>query len=371
MRITTSLIFLLLITLSVNAQQLSLSVSPSQQMGYSIYSIADQQVEITSSYLEFKGEGTYLSGVMSYDRVEADNLIAAVYGVPEAKAQLFSPTGSPLVTYQGISVSDDDATVKWHALFGGRGILLDNVANFSIYYATGELESVISNSSGSSKGEAASMLVADEMGKTVVMVNPKIFYEGRTGSRARLYQGGGFARDIFGSGDRYISKARVSDDGQFVGFVLIKPNSDAITAIVDRYGNEICEIETDQEPVDIRFSAGNSHLTVNTGGRMIAYSLPNGKRIGSSSVRGEPLMIASYFPEDNMLVGVSGRVDNMGTVQKISVRAVDLKRRKLVSEETSAVLFSAETLPISLTRKGSSTYLLEGLSRDLSIKPRF
>jgi hypothetical protein len=141
------------------------------------------------------------------------------------------------------------------------------------------------------------------------------------------YESGYNTADIYYQEDQQLFVATLNHISQEKSKVII----------FDESGNVILNKSFDSKLTGASLSPGLSVLTIFTTGRMMAYNLESGERIGSSSVRGNPLVYAFYNPENSDLVGITGNQSN-NLITDLGFQAVNVNARKIVRETVGGEL---------------------------------
>ncbi len=260
-----------------------------------------------------------------------------------------------------------DPSLKTYALQNGGVIVRENIANFLVYDSFGKVVRSISNSTQSKGGESISEIAADANGKTIVLYNPKVISNGKSGSRAKVIGLNRTELDIFYSDSRVIRTVKVSESGEFIAIATGKEGTDDEVVIVDRYGNKINTVSFDQEIVGVNLYGSGSTLTVYSNSRAAVYNVLNGKRLGSTSFR-SPVHFANYSSSDKTIIALTGDM-NGNTISNVEIHAVNIDARKVARGSYTASV-NEVTEPI-LERVGRFSYVLKGFSKDLRIKATF
>jgi hypothetical protein len=101
------------------------------------------------------------------------------------------------------------------------------------------------------------------------------------------------------------------------------------------------------------------------------HNVLSGERLGSTSIQ-DPVFYADFFPEDQMIVILSGRYsETSGILNNIELKAVDLARRDIVSNGLSEALGFYEDFKIDIDRLSANQYKLKGANKELTIDVNF
>jgi len=336
------------------------------------YNIDNYTLNITDQYIDVKNGGLYINGYESLALSQEGLLLGTLAEDGEYDAKVLSFDGQEVLTVEEDILSADDPSEKIYVLANGKTIIRSNISNFNFYSPTGDFLYTISNNTGSSEGETVSKLAHDPMGKTVVVYNPKILGSGRSSSRVTYVSPEGKKEFIYNENSRMIKELIVSQNGEFIAIITESPGTEDQVVVIDKFGNEYFRTSSEEDLNGITFSQSNSHITIYSGGRMAVYSISNQERIGSSSIRGVPLLYANFIPEDNILMGLAGKYNSStDMITEIEVKAVDFSRRKISSGSVSTPLSKTEVIALDIKRVKAQNYLLTGLNRDLKINSTF
>lgn len=371
-RIYHIFIFLLLPSIVVSQSLNTTTAQGTSDNNPSTFLLEDGEIRIGSDAFQFLANNRSVTQYENFG-ISPDGSVVAVLKRVEGEAQidLFNSAGDPLNSYSAKSLGSDDPSLGIFALNNGNVILRDNITNFTFYDTFGELLTSMSSSSQTEEGEAISELAMDPEGETIVVYNPKIKRTGKLGSQAQVKLANNEFRNIYRNTDRYLKELKVSDDGNMITAITAQDGTDDQVLIMDRYGNELNSITTDENLSGVSLSADNKYITLYSSGRAIVYSV-NGDRIGASSSR-SPVFLADYFPEDNVLLFVMGNYsENSGILNNVEFRAVNIQQRQIASEDFpgGALGFTDEIQP-RLVRTSAGEYQLKGSSKEVIIRAGF
>ncbi len=278
-----------------------------------------------------------------------------------------SESNGEVLTNAAYNAPSGDPSLETYALPDGSFIVRENIANFLVYDSFGRVQESISNSTQSEGGEAISELAMDASGKTVVLFNPKVMRNGQTGSRAKVITSRSVPIDIFYSEERELSVVEVSPNGEFIAFASVKSGTDDEIQLTDMFGNLLNTISFDQPVKGVSFSENGLFVTVFSGGRVAAYEVRTGERVGSTSIRNTTVIFAGYDPIDKTIIALSGNEGS--SISDVQLHAVNVSARKIAREEFSDNLLVQK--PIKLERTGSGRYKISGLDKDLNLRASF
>lgn len=265
---------------------------------------------------------------------------------------------------------EPDHSLSSYVLPDGGILLRENIANFLVYNARGEIANSISNSTRSEEGEAVSEFAADVNKKTLVLYNPKVMAGGKTGSRARIISLDGLNTDVFYSADRAIKKVRVAESGEFLAFVTEKQGTDDEVVVTDRFGNTINTIPFDQEISGVNLYGDGKVLVVYSDSRVAVYDVLSGGRRGGSSFTGGVLRFATFSNADNSIIGLTGDLSN-GRLTGIEARVINISAGKIARASYNEAVQVSDLDDIILTRTGPFSYTISGMSKNLMLKGSF
>lgn len=279
----------------------------------------------------------------------------------------YNSNGAILVERNMEFFEPSDNTINTYQFNTGNIILRDNVANFTFLNAMGETAYSVSNSSGSAQGERESQLASDPSGNTVVLYNPVISYGEQTGSRAQIVYGDRDTEVFFNSRTEEISKVRVSNKGSFIT-ILSKGTQGSRVSIFDRFGNELFQIDSEEDLIGATLHEDAYHLTIYSSSRIQVYNVPGGERIGSASSRSSNIF-AGYDPENQTIIALGGNPEGM-VINNPEITAVSISQRKIARED---VPFSISTLDVDRLHlsKTGARYEISGLNRRVLVDVSF
>lgn len=289
----------------------------------------------------------------------------------EAEITLFNSLGDTLNSYAGKSLASDDPSLAVYPLNNSNLILRDNITNFTFYDTFGERLTNFSSSSESEEGEAVAELTMSADGQTIAVANPKVKRNGVLGSQLRVMLPDRSFQSVHFSTKRYLKEVKISADGNIIAAVTARDGTDDQVLIMDKYGNELNSISTDENLLGVSLSDDSEYITLFSSGRVMVYSILGGDRLGATSVR-SPVFTADYFPEDNVLLILMGDVSqNSGNLNNVEFRAINLQQRSIATENLSGAIGFTKALSPNLVRISPNKYQLQGGSKRINISANF
>ncbi|MDR8390585.1 hypothetical protein NC796_05490 [Aliifodinibius sp. S!AR15-10] len=367
------LCFFLLLPFVGYSQSLNVSVE-NRTAGnqYETFGLSQQNVTISNSGISFPATGLNFGDFLSYG-VTADYAMLGVLKntMDGAKTFLLTTDADTLAAYPTISLSYSDPSLGIYPLSSGEVLLRNNIANFTLYNTQGNIATSGSSGSQSEGGESISEVAMDPDGKTILLYTPKIKQGSQVGSQAKVLSDNNSTDNIFYSSDRFIKHATVSDNGQFIILVTAKERTDDKAIILDRYGNELNSITTEEDLLAGYFTRDNDQLIIHSSRRAIVYNTLSSERIGSTSFR-SPLILAQYFAEDHTIVGVTGsKVENTEIYRNLEFHAINLEQRDIARREFSGALGTSPSIGIQFLREARGQYTLKGTNKIINLRASF
>lgn len=367
------LCFFLLVPIIGYSQSLTVSVESSTAGNqYTTFGLSQQNVTFSGNGIRFAGGGETFGDYTSYG-VTADYSVIGVLKntIDGPKTFLLSASADTLASYNTISISYSDPSLAVYPLSSGEVLLRNNIANFTLYNPLGSIATSGSSGSQSQGGESISEVASDPNGKTIVAYTPKIKQGNQVGSQALLLNENSSTENIYYSEDRQIKYAGVSDNGQFIVLITARTGTDDQVMVLDRYGNRLNAITSEEDLVAAHFTEENDQLLLYSRGRALVYSTLGGERVGSTSFR-SPLLLAQYFSDDQTIIGLTGsKVENTKIYRDIEFHAVNLKQREIARSELSGALGTSPNIELQFLRRGSGRYRLQGANKIINLRARF
>jgi len=369
----SKVLFFLLLPVTVAAQSLNLSVTPSTaNNNSSTFLLEEGKVSISSQSVRF------LSGSRSISDLNAVGISADQSRVgilqpasKDGKITIYDSQGQALNSFSVSSFTADDPSNALYPFYNGYVLMRYNITNFKLFDTFGDVVAYGSNSSGSKQGETITEVAASPAGETIVVYTTKIKRRGKLGSRAQRVTAGGKMDEIYNSYDHYLKKMSVSADGNLVLAITASEGTSDELVVMDKYGNEINSFSTDESLQGATLSMDGEHVTLYSAGRVMVYNLLTGERLGASSFRA-PVFLAEYFAEDHTILVLTGSYsESAGVLANIEFRAINLERREITSKEFSARLGVAQSIEPYFERVGSGQYLLMGTSKRVKVNTDF
>lgn len=281
---------------------------------------------------------------------------------------VFDVNGNKLIDRR-YTYTADDKTYQLTVANNGRFVLRENVANFLFYNHLGQLQFTVSNSSQSRDGESVSEFAADPAFKTTVLYNPIIKRGGEEGSRARVIDKNGYATEFYYSDTRAIREVKVAENGNLIAVINYRNGTQDEVTITDRFGNELNSIPFDQSISGVQFSDDGRHITIYSNGRAGVYSILKGSRIGSTSFQ-MPVVFAKYFPQDNVIVALTG-YEVAGEISNVELHAINIEQRSIERSGFNERLGKSRLIEPKIERKGANKYQISGFSKHLNMHVSF
>ncbi len=370
---TLRILFLFLFPSLVLGQSIELSVSPAtSDNNPSTFTLQGDEVTITESNIRFATSG---NSITSYKAVgiSPDETLLSILKRESGKSKMtvYNTKGQTLMSYSGSQIGAEDPSLSIYPFNNGNLILRENITHFTFYDTLGDIFKTVSNSSGSEQGETISKVVMNPSGQTVVLYNPKIKRGSQLGSKAQVMTAAKDFSNILYSKDRYIKNITVSADGNMIVAITAKSGTEDQVQIMDKFGNNLNTITTDESLTDASLSADLEYVTLYSEQRVMVYSTLDGDSQGATSFR-SPVFLADYFPKDNVLLALTGSYsEGSGIIRNASFRAINLEQRSITSKEFSSSLGFSKALTPRFVRTAKGTYRLEGASKQIEIETSF
>ena len=244
-----------------------------------------------------------------------------------------------------------------------ESIIRENIANFLWINREGKIIHSESNSSGSEDGEVVSELATDPQFRTQVIYNPKIVFGNSVGSSAQIISSKKQTISLHFSTTSQLRRVHVSKNGAFIALVTAQNGLDDLVKIFDRYGNSITQWEFSQPVEGVEFSQDGRYHTLFSGGRVGVYDSYTSQRVGSSSVRGNPILTAAYLPSKSTIAVITADVKESliqqtglkpsvyPTVTDLELHQINIVERR-ISRQKFKILDIKQFAPINLSQKG-------------------
>lgn len=357
----------------VFGQTLNLSTSKqTSDNNPSTFLLESGEVVISNRSLQFSSTNNTITGFEDFG-ISPDKSTVGVLKRSEGQGEivLFNSLGDTLNSYTGKSLASDDPSQAVYPLNNSNLILRDNITYFTFYDTFGEISTSMSSSSESEEGETIAEIVMNPDGQTVLVYNPKVKRKGNLGSKAQVMMPDKTFQNIYFSTDRYLKEVKVSGDGNFVVAITAQEGTNDRVLIMDKYGNELNSISTDENLLGTSLSDDSEYITLFSSGRVMVYSVHDGERLGATSIRSS-VYLADYFPDDNVILVLMGNYSaDTGTMNNVEFRAINIGQREIASEEFSGALGFSEAITPEFVRFSSNNYQLKGGSKRINITANF
>ena len=353
----------------------SLNLSPTTETSDnnpSTFLLANSEVTITGDKIRFSETGQTVANYRTFG-VSPDQSMISLLKRSSGNAQfvLLSSSGDTLNNFTASSIGDRDPSLGVFPFNNGEILLRDNITNFTFFDTLGEVYNSTSISSQTEDGEQISEVVMSQNNQTVVLYSPKVRRGDKLGSRAVLMTSNGEFKRIYSDTDRYLKDVTVSGEGDIVVAITARDGTDDQVLVMDSYGNSLNTITTGEDLKSASLSSDLEYLTLYSGGRVMVYEALTGERLGATSM-GSSVFLANYFPEDNILIALTGRYsERQGILNGAEFRAINLEQREITSEEFSGALGFNKAIMPRFVRTGTDSYRLEGGSKEIEVDANF
>lgn len=374
----------------LTAQNLELSVqSPTTNNAPSTFALEGGEVTFGPSAVTFLNSGVTVENVSAWG-VSAD---LSVVGILQGEAGTgagagtgrIGPTagegnrvlvmnagGDTLLSYSAGQIAAGDGSAAIFPAGNGSVWIRENVSSFTRYDVFGRPALTLAGGVQGSGGATMPRVISDPAGKTMVIYTSQVKSGGENlGSGAQRVTGSGELQNIFYSQNRAISYAEVSPDGQFIVLVTRREGTDDRVRIMDRFGNSIATVSTEEELAGASLDGSAEYLVGWSEGRAIVWSAVSGERVRSASFR-DPLYHAQYFPEDETIVGLTGEYyEETGLMNGVGFYTIHLGKGQIASAKLGSALGFAGSFRPSFRRSSEGRYLLLGASKRVEISAEF
>lgn len=366
------IITVVLLPAALNAQSLDISVvNGTGSDGPSTFKLAAGKIKISSSELQFQG-ATRVTDVAAYGVSPDHRKVGILRHTAEGgEALLHESDGDTLMRFSTIKLVRDDPSLAIYPLNNGEILIRDNIANFTLYDPFGNVITGASNLTGNRRGQSISETEMDDNGNTILVYTPKIERGDRYGSGARVLEQGNSMRTVYSSTDRFIKFAEVTDDGSLIVFITAKKGTDDRVLIMDRYGNQLNAIETNEDLTGARLSGEGRYVSAYSNRRVLVYNTLTGDRVGSTSFR-TSLITAVYFPDDAVILGMTGsHYEQSGIMNDLQFHAINLEERSVARKSLAGGLVMKKQIPVRVTRRGTFRYRISGMNKEIELQASF
>ncbi|TNE73504.1 hypothetical protein EP331_04250 [bacterium] len=354
-------------------------ISFSQKVNLSLSQSGNSTIELQKGNLSVQPYSLKLSNnkELSYDlwaiNPSRTHLVTYLHGTDQATIHLYDISGNELSQFK---VNAFDKTDESLAIFLTNQLLVGirhTIGTFEFYNWDGHFINTLSNTAGSTEGEKISEFGINPNSYALIATNPMIQMQGNKNSAAAELNPFSNQKTSLA----YETKASpvgfsYSNDGKWSVLVSSKSGGKtSLVKVIDELGSTKFELEADVESaIGATLDESKSFITVYSDSRMQVYQLSNEERLGSSSVRGIPLVAAFYDAKDQLLIGVQGN-SSENEISGLSVQAVHLGKRKIAKDEStlSSKIISGHKLQLKRIKSGN--YTISGLGSTLKITAAF
>jgi len=284
--------------------------------------------------------------------------------------EVYTHTGHLLTREELEFIDPSDETIMMSIADNGEFIVRDNVANFTFFDAAGNEGFTLSNATQAPGGEQPSGLSWSSAGETTILYNPVIQYDGSLGSRISVAVGDREATEIYNSNSRTISSLSFSENGNFVTFLSTGAADDQRLYVLDRFGNQLLEFETDEmEITGFELTEDADYLTIFSDNRVQVYRTADMERLGSSTSR-TSIIYASWQPEENTIITLGGQMSN-GTISNPEITAINVAQQQLDRHQINGNITLLNPTDLKIKRVSAGNYLIEGINRPIVVTAVF
>lgn len=288
-------------------------------------------------------------------------------------AELFNHEGIRVAIYSDFDELDPfDPSLKLYLLQNAGLVLRDNIVGFTLYTHSDALVGRLSNASGSSEGESMSRLTSSRDGSAVYVYNPRIMQEGGSyDARIMRMDLSGELNQVFYQQNAEITHLFASNSGEHVFAVFVDTEGQTSVQKIDAEGNVVAAHRPEElDSPDAYVQPELDAITWFEDNQARTYNIETGERLALAYMRGEQIVFATYSPEDEAVITLTGRRNNSdGRINMSSVRVVDLDARSILtsSDMNHQLEFQNQDDP-RLTRIGSRHFRLTGTSNAIDIR---
>ena len=371
-RFLSALIFLL-VPILVSGQSIDLSVTAeTNDHSTSTFLLNDGKIGISPSGVQFLSTNQPITDYEAWGISPDYSTVSFLERQSgEGHVTVFNSHGDTLSSYSAKSLSSDDPSLAIYPFNNGDVLLQDNITQFAFFNTFGEIYNSMSSSSQSEQGEAISEVAMSSGSETLVIYNPKIKRSGSLGSKAQVMKADGSFENIYFSNDRYIRSVNISDDGNLVSVITAADGEQDRAIIMDKFGNEINRINTEEQLSGAAFSDDLEFITLYSEGRVMVFSTLDGESIGATSVSAT-VFTADYFAEEDLILMVTGNYsDRQNRLGNVEFRAIDIAQREIASQEFSGSLGFIDAMSPHFVRLSSNRFQLIGGSQRINIDTDF
>jgi len=287
----------------------------------------------------------------------------------ELVGEVYSHTGQQLARKELEFVDPSDETIMISVAENGEFTVRDNVANFTFFDAAGNQGFTLSNATQAPGGEQPSGISKPSAGGAAILYNPVIQYDGSRGSRIAVANGNGEAAEIYRSESRAMSDLSLSECGNFITFISTGNGGDTRAIVIDRYGNELLDLEADMEITGYELSDDAAYITIFSDNRVQVYRASDMERLGSSTSQVR-IVHASYQPEENTIITLGGQVGN-NTISNPEITAINVVQRQLDRHQLDGNISFLAWTDLKIKRVSAGNYRIEGINRPIDVTASF
>lgn len=337
----------------------------------STFSLEKAHVKVEGSTLRIGDQS--INGVKSFSISPSSKILGVLKtgNSNQVEVFLYDSSGRELGEQVLEHFNPDDSTLDISVFDDGRFVTRDNVVNFSFFDTDGTLLYNISNSTGSAGGETVSEMTSDRNGRTTVVYNPKIMVGQQTGSRARIVKGENDLQTLYDSSDRVIKDLAVSEQGSYITLITEKAGTDDQVVIFDRFGNQLRQFTSAENLVGSVLMENARFITIYSESRAQVFRVRDQERIGSTSFRSASVYYATYFPDNQQILALSGELDGNNRFIDPELHAIHFGKREISRINLDVPLSTLGREKITIDQKGESQYSIHGLNRQLDVQTRF
>lgn len=287
--------------------------------------------------------------------------------------ELYNREGVNVAKYSDFDDLDPhDPSLKLYVLQEAGLVLRDNIVSFALYTHQDGFVDRLSNASGSSEGETMSRLATSPDGSAVYVFNPRIMQQGGGyDSRIMRLDTSGELTQVFYQQGAEITHLFPSDDGAHVFAVFVDTGGETSVQKINAEGDVVAEHRSEElSTPDAYVQPDINAVTWFEENQARTYDMETGERLALAFLRGENIIFATYSPEDEAVITLTGRRNNSdGQLHVSSVRVVDLDARSILasSDMNHEMSFQNQDDP-RLIRLAARHFRLTGVSNAVDIR---
>lgn len=331
--------------------------------------VSDPKIEIGENHITFLSNNSQLTDVYDFSVSPAGKFVAAL--VIEEKAYhvvVHEISGRLLHKFStNVEVRDDDPSVKIYANDNGGVVVRSNIVFFDVFSPSGELVSSVTAIQGSNLRTGVADATMSNDGSVLLFYVPEIHFGSQIGSTVKRFAGNDEHISVFESTTQRVVSVGTSADGNRIVLHVMDGAENHEAVYTDVNGSVMQRISFDFNPVEVSLTSDGRYIVARGSGRVVVFDGRNGNRLGATSVRGPSTISATFLPQSQTILILTGDVQGR-RITNAQVHSVNVAQRSISRNDVPTVLGHHPRIPFSYQTIRPGVYVIRGAHQNLVVR---